>query len=269
MKSAPAAQPPYALAGGAERPPTVVQRTMRGLLRDIMAGVYGPGERIRETEAALRLGVSRASVREALRALEQDGLLEVAPWRGARVIDHGPEEIAELFELMGTVYGAVAKFAARHASDADLRRLREDFARLRRAHEQKRDIVELIDIVYQMGTHLGRCCGNPLAAEMLRKLGRLSYLHYRYLEPVPSRWRQQSLTRLRRLETALLARSEERSEKAARRLAQHTAKLVVRRACEAHRQALPRTALATPRRDAAANRTGSQPARHFKTRKRK
>jgi len=214
-------------AGG--RSPLVV-RTMRRLLRDILAGVYAPGQRIREVEASERLQVSRATVREALRVLEQDGLIEIAPFKGARVIDPSPDEIADLFDLMATVYGAVARFAVRHAADAQLARFYADTAELEREARERRDIVHLIEIAYRMGAHLGECCGNALAVDMLRKLGRIAYLRHRYLQPVTSRWIQQSVTRVRRLEAALRARSEARSENAGRRLIQHTATLVLRHA---------------------------------------
>lgn len=211
------------------RSPLVLQ-TMRRLLRDIMVGLYAPGERIREVEVSERLGVSRAPVREALRLLEQDGLIEIAPFKGARVIDPDPAEIADLFDLMATVYGAVARFAVRHAADAGLERFYADVAEFERAVAARRDLVDLVDMAYRMGTHLGQCCGNALAADMLRKLGRIAYLRHRYLQPVPARWIQQSVTRVRRLEAALRARSEERAESAGRRHVQHTAALVLRHA---------------------------------------
>jgi DNA-binding GntR family transcriptional regulator len=165
-----------------------------------------------------------------LRTLEQDGLVSIVPRRGARVIDPAPGEVAELFELLGTVYGAVAKLAARHASAAELQQFSRHVDELRRAIKQHRDMDELVDLAYPLGLHLGRCCGNPLAADMVRKLGRLSYLQYRDLQRAPSRWLQQSATRMRRLEEALRARSEERSERAARKLVMHGAKLVAQTA---------------------------------------
>lgn len=220
-------------AEAGERAPLVV-RTMRRLLRDILAGAYVPGERIREVEASERLQVSRATVREALRLLEQDGLIEIAPFKGARVIDPSLDEIADLFDLMATVHGAVARFAVRHATDAQLARFYADTAEFERGARERRNIVDQIDIAYRMGAHLGECCGNALAADMLRKLGRIAYLRHRYLQPVTSRWIQQSVTRVRRLEAALRARSEARSENAGRRLIQHTATLVLRHARDQH-----------------------------------
>jgi|GEM_PF-530683 len=216
----------------AARPLPLIQGTMRRLLQDILTGVYGPGDRIREAEVAVRLGISRAPVREALRMLEQDGLVVVLPWRGASVVDPTPQEIEALFDLLGTVYGAVARFAARHASDEALKQFSRDVALFAKATAEGRDPFHLVDIAYRAGTDLGQCCGSPLAADVLRRLGRVAYLQHRFLLPVPPRWRQQSVLRFKKLEAALLSRAQERSEAAGRKLVQHTQSLLALHASE-------------------------------------
>lgn len=232
---------PHRLHGAEQRPPPLIQSTIRRLLRDILTGVYGPGDRIREAEVAERFGISRAPVREALRVLEQDGLVVMAPFRGASVIDPGPEEIADLFDLLGTVYGAMARFAVRHSSDADLQRFSADVALFTRAAAEGCDSFYLVDIAYRAGTDLGESCGSPIAADMMQRLGRVAYWLHRYLLPVPRRWQLQGATKFRRLEQALQARSEEKSEAAARKLVQHTRELLVQHALAAQ----ARTALST------------------------
>lgn len=211
------------------------QQTVRRLLHDILAGIYTPGARIREVEVAERLGISRAPVREALRLLEQDGLIEILPWRGARVVDQTPDEIADLFDLLASVYGAVARFTVRHATEAQFDQLDADIATCITRSEEG-DVIEQIDLAYRLGGHMGQFCGNALAANMLRRLGRIAYLKHRLLQPLPARWRQQAATRMRRLQAALRTRSEDKCDRAARRVIQHTAKLVVRHAREAARQ---------------------------------
>jgi len=203
------------------------RQTLRRLLHDILAGTYAPGERIREVEVAERLGTSRAPVREALRILEQDGLIEILPWRGARVVDPTPDEIADLFDLLGSVYGAVARFTVRHATAPQIGRLCNDIAAYLASTQATDQIVKQVDLAYRLGAHMGQSCGNPLAANMLQRLGRIAYLKHRLLEPVPARWRRQTVTRMRRFEAALRARSEDKCERAARRVIQHTAKLVL------------------------------------------
>ncbi|MEK6806383.1 MAG: GntR family transcriptional regulator [Pseudomonadota bacterium] len=219
----------------APREPPLVLQTMRRLLRDIFAGVYGPGDRIREVEVSERYGVSRAPVREALRVLEQDGLIALTPWQGARVIDPKPAEMADLLDLLGAVSGVVARLVARHGTAADLKRLAGDVKILEQYGRERRDPMELVEIAYQFGTHMGRACGSEQAAATFRRVGRPAFWLHRFLVPVPSRWHQQSVNRHRKLLEALRARSEDRSEKAARRLVQLTRNLVLSHALAAQR----------------------------------
>jgi DNA-binding GntR family transcriptional regulator len=75
------------------------QTAYRRLLDDIRNGALLPGARLRETELAERLGISRTPVREAIRQLEADGLVTHLPRQGAtiRSLDHG--EVIELYEM--------------------------------------------------------------------------------------------------------------------------------------------------------------------------
>lgn len=229
--AAPAAPPALAFEGRdlGERDAPLVQTTLQRLLHDIMAGVYGPGHRIREEEVALRLGVSRAPVREALRVLEQDGLVELEPWKGARVVKLDAAALADLFELLGTMYGAVARLAVRHATDADLKKLFAVMDSLDRRLNPGTDFVKAIDLSFQMGAVLGECSKSTLADRMLRRLGRISYLSHSVLAPLPPAWLRTSRTRIAKLREALAARNEERSEKAARKLIRHTETLLLKR----------------------------------------
>ena len=77
-----------------ERLPPQVIRVAHQLMLDIVAERYKPGEWIREQEVASRLSCSRAPVREALRLIEIDGLIEMVPWRGARVVTLLPLTVA-------------------------------------------------------------------------------------------------------------------------------------------------------------------------------
>ncbi|WP_165967374.1 GntR family transcriptional regulator [Luteimonas aestuarii] len=212
----------------------LVEKVVRQLTRDIMAGIYGPGDRIREPEVSERLGISRAPVREALRNLEHEGMVEVMPWRGARVINPSPDEIADLFDLLAAVEGVVARLATRHASDEDLARYAKkvlEAAEVAREHKQK-DFFEVIHVAYQAAEVLAASCGSAMAANMVRRIGKPAYWLHRFLMPAPQRWIQQSLARQAALRDALLARDEDRSERAARALVGHTRRLVVLRARE-------------------------------------
>jgi DNA-binding GntR family transcriptional regulator len=224
-----------AVHSGARLPP-LIQRSVRALLSDILAGVYAPGERIHEATVAARLKTSRAPVREALRVLEQDGLIELTPWVGARVIDPSPQQMADSFDLLAAVFGSVARFAARNASNAELRTFAQRVTALEQCAARSNDGIQLLDTAYRASDTLAAICGSPLAEGMVRKLGRVAYLSYRYLNPAPARWRKQAVANHRRLELALRARSEERSDRAARKIILHARALLLKRALAEHEQ---------------------------------
>ena len=99
------------------------QGAYRRLLEDIRSGTLSPGARLRETELAERLGISRTPVREAIRQLETDGLVIHLPRQGAtiRSLDHA--EVVELYEMRAVLEGTAARLAARAASDIELAEL--------------------------------------------------------------------------------------------------------------------------------------------------
>jgi DNA-binding GntR family transcriptional regulator len=69
----------------------------------IMSGALQPGEKIIEEQLCADLGISRAPLREALRQLAQQGLVEHLPRRGSRVTAWSPRDILQLFELRGVL----------------------------------------------------------------------------------------------------------------------------------------------------------------------
>jgi DNA-binding GntR family transcriptional regulator len=113
------------------------------LLQDIASGVLQPGERLREQTLAERLAVSRTPVREALKALEGDGLVEHVPRVGAaiKVLTHA--EVVELYEMRTVLEGAAAKLAARSATDLELQELRDINARMAQALSEPDRMAQL------------------------------------------------------------------------------------------------------------------------------
>jgi DNA-binding GntR family transcriptional regulator len=90
------------------------------LLQDIFAGRYPPDARIVETSLARELGVSQAPVREALRGLEALGLIEILPFRGARVRRPSLDELLEAYTVRFELEALGARLGVPRMTDEDL-----------------------------------------------------------------------------------------------------------------------------------------------------
>lgn len=86
----------------------------------ISDGTFKPGDRLRETDVAERLSLSRTPVREALRTLEADGIIEHRPRLGAVVRTLSHAEVVELYEMRIVLERTAAEMAAKHAAPAEI-----------------------------------------------------------------------------------------------------------------------------------------------------
>ena len=93
------------------------------LLSDILAGRYAPDARIVETQVARELGTSQAPVREALRGLEALGVVEITPFRGARVRRPTRAELLEAYAVRSALETLGARLAVPRMADADVAEL--------------------------------------------------------------------------------------------------------------------------------------------------
>jgi DNA-binding GntR family transcriptional regulator len=84
-----------------------------------------PGDRLREAELAERLGVSRTPVREALKRLQADGLIQVAPPRGFIVTQLTHRRVMELYAMREVLAGVAARFAAEQAAPMEIQSLQQ------------------------------------------------------------------------------------------------------------------------------------------------
>ena len=89
------------------RQKVVVSRLREAILR----GSFAPGERLDQKEISERLKVSRSPVREALRTLAAEGLVEVIPHRGAVVAELSPDELEEIVAIRSVLEGMAARLA--------------------------------------------------------------------------------------------------------------------------------------------------------------
>ncbi|HEU4572235.1 MAG TPA: GntR family transcriptional regulator [Candidatus Limnocylindrales bacterium] len=105
------------------------ERTYQALRSALLEGEYLPGDRIYEAALAQALGVSRNPVREAVRRLQQDGLLEVRPHYGIYVAEIPADEIEDVYRIRAALEATAAGLAAERMTDeeiADLGRILEE-----------------------------------------------------------------------------------------------------------------------------------------------
>lgn len=104
--------------------PRLLNRTIFELLHArIIAGKYAAGEWLRQEDIASQLGVSMTPVREALDLLVSAGLAERIPYRGVRVLQLTPDEIADSYYLRLLLEGSAARLAAQAITPAQLSEL--------------------------------------------------------------------------------------------------------------------------------------------------
>jgi DNA-binding GntR family transcriptional regulator len=103
------------------------------LLEAILDGSYPPDSRIVETAVAKELGTSQAPVREALRGLEALGIVEITPFRGARVRRLDADELLEAYVVRSTIEVLGARLAMDRLTASDVSALEAVFDDMRRA----------------------------------------------------------------------------------------------------------------------------------------
>lgn len=91
----------------------------------ILAGTLAPGERLKQEQLATDMRVSRIPVREALRILEGEGLVETRPGRGSAVVELTKQEAADVMVVRGTLEGLAARLAAERVTPEVVARLRD------------------------------------------------------------------------------------------------------------------------------------------------
>ena len=116
--------------------PSLVESATRRLRDEILSGQLQPGERLVEEQIRHRFAISRAPLREALRLLVQQGLVEHLPRRGARVMEWSSIDIAQLFEIRAVLerHAIVSAFPLPTlAGDDRLAAVRDALSSMRRA----------------------------------------------------------------------------------------------------------------------------------------
>lgn len=146
--------------------PALVQQELE---RMILAGELPAGSKLNEAAIAERLGVSRGPVREAFRALEESGLVELEKNRGVFVREIRIEEADEIYELRAVLDEFVGRRLAQRASADEVRELSDRVDRMERA-AGKGDVVAYLAANVDFHDRLVELAGNAKLLGMYRRL---------------------------------------------------------------------------------------------------
>jgi DNA-binding GntR family transcriptional regulator len=160
-------------------PTALYQEVAERLRQRIFAHELTPGTWIDEQKLAEHYGISRTPLREALKVLAAEGLVELKPRRGCYVIELSPQDLDEIFPLMALLEGRATHEAVQKAKPDDVRALKEVHLRLEQSAAENR-ITDFFEANQEFHKRLLELANNRWLLSMiqdLRKVLKLSRLH--------------------------------------------------------------------------------------------
>jgi DNA-binding GntR family transcriptional regulator len=152
-----------------EEIPTIRSMVAQKLREAIMSGTLKPGQRLVERELCEMTGVSRPSIREALRSLEADGLVNTVPHRGPVVSTISLEEARQLYAARAVLEGFAGRECARLHDPVIVRRIGDALVRLKAA-AAKSDLTAQLEAKTEFYAAIITGCRNSFVERMLRPL---------------------------------------------------------------------------------------------------
>ena len=139
-------------------------------LRDmIVQGGLAPETKLNERVLAAQLGISRTPLREAIKYLASEGLVELLPNRGAVVAPLRPAKVREIFTVLGSLEALAGELVCRNATDADIAEIRALHYQMV-AHHARGELAQYFRCNQQIHIRLVECSGNATLAQVYRGL---------------------------------------------------------------------------------------------------
>jgi DNA-binding GntR family transcriptional regulator len=198
---------------------------------EIILGRYEPGARIQEQDVAASFQVSRGPVREALRILERDGLIQINARRGAQVTELTIAEVEAIFDPRIALNGLAARRAAERQDPTALARFKSAVERCQ-ALAQTNDLDAYLKASYTAHRTICEASGNPFLTRLVFMLAHQTLRYARLGLSTPKR-RQQSARNWKMMLSAVLSGNGDQAQAAAERLAQESRETAVRLLSEA------------------------------------
>jgi DNA-binding GntR family transcriptional regulator len=198
----------------------IVQRTLHQEVTDriremIHGGVLVRGQKIDEKQIAESMGVSRTPVRESLRVLHSEGLIDLIPHKGAYLIQPRVEEVQDMFEVISVLEGTCARLAAKKMTEKDLKELESLHSTLEK-HFRKRNHEAYLECNHLLHLRIQQLSGNKVLNDVLNSLRQKVLLH-RHRQLYHKDRFERSMQEHRDLLEALQKRNPELAEQAMKR----------------------------------------------------
>ena len=196
-------------------PRTVQQEVVEKLRQAILAGVFLPGNRLVEAQLCNSLGVSRPSLREALRSLQAERLIEIVPNRGPQIPVLSWRDAEEIYEVRELLEGEAAARCAALITDERIEALSACLESFRRA-SRSNDPLEQVRTTTEFYAIILRNCGNKIIEQVQESLvARVNALRARSMS-LPGRAKK-SYEEMRAIFLAIESRDAKGARKCAKR----------------------------------------------------
>lgn len=150
------------------RTQSLADQAYRSIREGIATGLFGAGERVTERGLAAKLDVSPTPVREALRRLEQDGLVERVSPRELRIVEHSPTTLREILHTGAALRALEARFATGKITDAALDRMEALLDALAAGND--RGDADLRSIAREFDMEIEKAAGNQTLRGLIQSL---------------------------------------------------------------------------------------------------
>jgi DNA-binding GntR family transcriptional regulator len=161
------------------RAPTLHDGVLSTLRDLIVHNQLSPGTRLTENVLCERLKVSRTPLREALKVLSHEGLVEILPNRGARVVTLTQADVRQLFEVIGALESLAGRLACAHITDAELCDIKAVHYQMQ-ANFIRRDLPAYFRLNQEIHNRILNAARNPILAATHANLN-IRLLRARYL----------------------------------------------------------------------------------------
>ncbi len=188
---------------------SIADQVFEELEKDILSGAFERDEILTEIKLSERLGVSRTPIREALRRLEQEHIIEPTS-KGMKVIGISRADIADICEIRLRLEGLAARWAAERADEAGIQSLKETLD-LQEFYTQKQDPESIKNADSRFHQTIYALCGSLSMQDTLEPLHR-KLLKYRRVSVSTQSRAQKSLDEHMAIYQAIAAHDGEKAE---------------------------------------------------------